>query len=68
MDGEELLFETYTGDDKEKFGQKLNELAGGDMYDLLDDAMLKANLGDVASQKLVEVYAAAFEIRCATRK
>lgn len=68
VDGEELLFETYTGDDKEKFGQKLNELAGGDMYDLLDDAMLKANLGDVASQKLVEVYAAAFEIRCATRK
>ena len=44
VNGEELLFDSYTGDDKEEFGRKYNEVMRDDnAYEKLDNNMFLAN-------------------------
>lgn len=69
VDAEKLLLDSYTGNDKGKFERKFNEMMENDeAYELLDDYMYKANNGDVAAKKLVEVYAMLFEFKCKNKK
>lgn len=64
VNAEELLFETYTSDDKEKFAKKYNQMMGSDeAYNLLDEEMRLANYGDPAYEKLVGINAGLFKVK-----
>lgn len=64
VNAEELLFETYTSDDKEKFAKKYNQMMGSDeAYNLLDEEMRLANYGDPAYKKLVGIHAGLFKVK-----
>lgn len=68
VNGEELLFDSYTGNDKEKFGRKFNEVMRDDKaYEKLDDDMFKANkLHDQDAQWDVLWTAVKFAVRSST--
>ena len=62
--GEQLLFETYTGDNKKLFADKYNEIMHDDTaYDRLDSCMLAANQGNPDAIAQLNIETEFFERR-----
>ena len=67
INGEELLFDTYVGEDKGKFGRVFNEIMNDDKaYDRLDENMRKANNGNLEAQCNVLWTAVEFSTKSST--
>ncbi len=62
IDGEKLLYDTYTGEDKDLFKNKYNEIMQDeDAYDLLIDQMIGANYGDKGAEIMLDIITTTFE-------
>ena len=64
IDGEKLLYETYTGEDKDAFKNVYNEIMGDDTaYDELTNIMYSNNTQG-GSEFTLDVEAFAFDVKC----
>ena len=61
VNGDRLLYDTYTGDDKTLFKNQYNDIMGEDAYDRLSNQMYDASRGDKGAGFILDATAFVFE-------